>query len=73
MALRQSAQKIKGEHLILEFCECLLLRNGFTMNILHYMWDFNLKKNSNIGLYDVFFFSGGHILIYKSNPPTLAL
>ena len=31
------------EHLIFEFCECLLLKNGFNINILHYMCDFNLK------------------------------
>ena len=29
--------------LILEFCECLLLKKGFNINILHYMCDFNLK------------------------------
>ena len=31
------------EHLILEFCECLLLKNGFNINILHCMCNFSLK------------------------------
>ena len=65
MALHQSSRKIKGKHLILEFCECLLLRNGFNMNILHYMWDFNLKKNSSMGIYDVIFFLRG-VYLYIS-------
>ena len=37
VALHQPAQKIKGKHLILKFCECLLLKNDFNMNILHYI------------------------------------
>ena len=31
------------EHLILEFCECLLLKNGFNINILYCMCNFSLK------------------------------
>ena len=56
MALCRSTQKLKGKHLNLEFCECLLFKNGFNMNILHYMRDFNLKKKSNMSINDVIFF-----------------
>ena len=56
IALHLSAGKIKGKHLILKFFECLLLKNGFNMNILHYMWEFNVKKNSSMCIYDVIFF-----------------
>ena len=56
------------EHLILEFCECLLLRNGFNINILYYMWDFNLKIYSSMGMYD-FFFSQRDAYSYISQTP----
>ena len=61
--LNQSVRKIKGKHLILELCECLLLRNGFNINILHYMWDFILKKNSCMGISDVVFLWGAYTRI----------
>ena len=44
------------EHLILEFCECLLLKKGFNINILHCMCNFSLKYKHNMGIYDVIFF-----------------
>ena len=31
------------DHLILEFCEWLLLENSFNINILHCMFNFSLK------------------------------
>ena len=58
VALCQSFRKIKEKHVSLEICECLFLRNGFNINILYYMWDFNLKKKSSMNIYDVIFFWG---------------
>ena len=43
MALHQSARKIKGKYLILEFCECLLLKNGFNINALYVQLQFEIK------------------------------
>ena len=70
-ALYQSSQKIEKKRLILEFCECLLLRNGFNTNILHCMWDFNLKENSSMGIYDNFFVRG--VYSYISRTPYFTL
>ena len=41
------------EHLILEFCECLLLKNSYNINILHCMCNFSLKLKHSMGIYDV--------------------
>ena len=68
MALHQSAWEIKGKHLILEFCECFLLKNGFNINILHYMCNFSLKLKYSMGIYDVIFFSEKGRTVYKLTP-----
>ena len=43
-------------HLIFEFCEWLLLKNDFNINISHYMCNFSLKQKYSMGIHDVIFF-----------------
>ena len=44
------------EHLILEFCKCLLHKNGFNIDILYCTCNFGLKYKYSMGIYEVIFF-----------------